>query len=105
MTSTRYVGRPWRSRFLRAPKEALELASRSDFVDVRDLATARLGLKTGADRFFYVRPLERVTDLSQLGNPRTRRGVPVEGLDGWQGRISASDLRPAILNPHELMTD
>ena len=33
----KYSGAAWRSRFLRAPKVALELAARTDFVALKDL--------------------------------------------------------------------
>jgi hypothetical protein len=95
-----YVGSPWRSRFLRAPKVALELASRPDFVALGELATLQLGLKSGADSFFFVRPL----DQRRVG--QSRGSVLVSGMRGaWQGRLAASDLRAAVLNPHELFVD
>jgi len=91
---TEYLGSPWRSRFLRAPKLALGLAERPDFVPLGELATLRLGLKTGADKFFFLRrSAERASNAT----------VAVVGLDGgWSGSISTSDLRPAARNPHEL---
>jgi len=101
--SPRYQGRPWRSRFLRAPKVAVELASRDDFVPLKSLAELRLGLKTGRDAFFFVRPIESVSSSVRLGSSRARSVVHVKGLDGaWEGEISAADLRPAALNPHAL---
>lgn len=98
----RYVGAPWRSRFLRAPKAALRFASLPGFVPVADLATVRLGAKTGCDRFFFVTRVggEPEADVSLLSSPRA--AVRVRGLDGWEGWISRRDLRPAVLNPHHL---
>lgn len=89
-----YVGSPWRSRFLRAPKLALALAARDDFVELSELASVQLGLKSGADLFFFV---HRVASGDPPGP------LMLAGLKrGWVGRISRQDLQPAVLNPHEL---
>jgi hypothetical protein len=93
-----YVGSTWRSRFLRAPKIALELSSRGDLVPLRELATAKLGLKTGCDSFFFV----------DLDNQKTDQPKPpvgtllVKGFQGWEGVLNKKDLLTAILNPHRL---
>lgn len=98
-TSGRYSGSAWRARFLRAPKVALELAARADFVPLSDLAIVKLGLKTGADDFFFV---ERV-DGDEAGALAATRGlVVVRGQNGWRGQVALTDLVPAILNPHQL---
>lgn len=95
-----YVGAAWRARFLRAPKVGLELAARSDFVALNQIATIKLGLKTGADSFFFLERMEEASEGKQL---ISRRGlVTVEGMDGWRGEVSTSDLKPAVLNPHQL---
>ncbi|RUY97225.1 hypothetical protein EN974_17980 [Mesorhizobium sp. M7A.F.Ca.CA.001.12.2.1] len=79
---------------------ALQLAVREDFVPLHTFATVRLGLKTGADGFFFV---ERLPNPSTGGELLSRRGIIlVEGQDGWRGEIASADLRPAILNPHQL---
>lgn len=97
---SKYVGSAWRARFLRAPKIALEIAQRRDFVQLETVAQVKLGLKTGADEFFFLEhvPLpELVDDLVPL------RGVAVlRGQDGWMGQVALADIRPAILNPHQL---
>ena len=97
----RYVGRPWRSRFLRAPAIAVELAARDDFVALRDIAEVSLGLKTGSDRFFFV-TLPDNPRASTLGVPGSRRTIAVESRIGWTGMIGTGDLKPALLNPHRL---
>lgn len=98
----KYVGAPWRSRFLRAPKIGFVLADRGDFVRLGDLADATLGLKTGADKFFFVKKIdEPEADEGHLIK-RPRGSSYVEGLDGWRGYISNRDLKTAILNPHQL---
>ena len=104
MSAAGYSGRAWRSRFLRAPKTAIVLASREDFAPLYSLAGVRLGLKTGNDGFFFVKPIGRVPAAVRLGSAKSRSTVRVSGLKGgWEGEISAADLRPAALNPHELI--
>lgn len=90
--SGKYLQVPWRSRFLRAPKLALELSSHPDFSPVSTLGTVRLGLKTGADSFFFV----KITDRPSAPSPK------VDGSSGWKGRISREDLLPALQNPRDL---
>lgn len=96
----KYNGSAWRARFLRAPKVALKLAERPDFVPVSEVASVKLGLKTGADDFFF---LERLPHEEDGGRLVSQRGiVVVKGQDGWRGQVAVADLRPAILNPHRL---
>lgn len=98
-----YGGSAWRARFLRSPKVALELAARADFAPLRELANVKLGLKTGADSFFF---LERLDDQGPKKELISRRGIViVKGMDGWRGELSAADLKPAMLNPHQLFDD
>lgn len=95
-----YKGAAWRARFLRAPKVALELANRPDFTSIQTIATVKLGLKTGADSFFFLERLPNPTGDKEL---LPRRGIVlVKGLDGWRGELASSDLRTAALNPHQL---
>jgi hypothetical protein len=103
-TELKYVGRAWRSRYLRAPKLALALASREDFVPLGSMATIRLGLKSGADKFFFLRRIESVIpDADERIFKRERGTLHVRGMNGWNGVISAKDTRAAILNPHEFL--
>jgi len=100
--SERYVGVPWRSRFLRAPKIAFELLRRTDFAMLGSLASAKLGLKTGCDKFFY--PV-RFEPRNQQALERQHTTVHVRGLNGaWEGNLRVADLLPAVLNPHQLIT-
>lgn len=99
-SSGRYSGSAWRSRFLRAPKVSLELAALPDFAPLAELATVKLGLKTGADDFFF---LERMDDDDDVTGLISTRGViVVKGQNGWRGQVALADLVPAILNPHQL---
>lgn len=89
-----YKGSPWRSRFLRAPKVGLELGDRDDFVRLSEVATARLGMKTGNDRFFFV------TATGALKGGKVR----VRGINRWEGEMPLADLLPAVQTPRDLNT-
>jgi hypothetical protein len=97
----RYVGGRWRARFLRAPASAIELVDRQDFVALGDIAEFSLGLKTGSDKFFLVK-IPASPRASVLGVAGSRRTVGVRSRIGWEGEITAADLRPLLLNPHRL---
>ncbi|MGH9297904.1 MAG: hypothetical protein ACRDZP_08020 [Acidimicrobiales bacterium] len=94
-----YAGAAWRARFVRSPKAALELAHRQDFAALGQLALVRLGLKTGADDFFFVSPAGPRALPCAAPEMAT---ITIEGLAEWQGEIPKADLVAAIRNPHEL---
>jgi len=98
---SQYVGSAWRSRFLRAPKVALKFAERADFVRVGELATVSLGLKTGADKFFFVYRAPVPASQPEL-KVSPRGGLFVRGYEDWQGWLHKSDALPALVGPHEL---
>lgn len=100
----KYEGAAWRSRFLRAPKTAIELAVREDFVPLGSLATFKLGLKTGADDFFFLQPasLPKGEDHGDMIRPSAGL-IRMRGKDGWVGTLSKDDLVPAIVGPHEFI--
>lgn len=99
----RYVGAAWRSRFLKAPKIALRLAERDDFVAVGEIAVVSLGIKTGADKFFFVRRLAQ-RPAGAL-NDADQGALWVEGFEGWRGRIATKDVLPSIVGPHDFLLD
>lgn len=98
-----YVGRSWRSRFLRAPKAAFDWAGRPDFVQLQSLGHIRLGLKTGSDKFFFLKRDDVSEESKQRRMDRPRGSIAVIGVDDWRGRLPARALLPAILNPHQFM--
>ena len=93
-SSARYRGSAWNARFLYAPKLALELAQREDFVPLRSLANVKLGVKTGSDEFFFLSNAE--------GSSRSASYRHVRGFRGWVGDIAKADLALAIRNPRDL---
>jgi hypothetical protein len=105
VSTGKYSARPWRARFLRSPKVALEFASRSDFTSLAALSELKLGLKTGSDDFFYVVPAPRPPKNENPAFPGMdlRGTLHVRGLNEWEGELPKRDLLPAIRNPHELL--
>jgi hypothetical protein len=95
----KYVGRAWRSRFLRAPARADVLAARADFVALGEIADLALGLKTGNDDWFVVSIPDGIE--SKALRAGARKTVAVEGLS-WEGVLSTGDLRAVLMSPHEL---
>jgi len=95
--TVRYRGSAWNARFLYAPKIALELAQRSDFVPLSRLASIKLGVKTGSDEFFFVTKAD--------GSPRSTGYRRVKGFRGWTGDLAKADLPPAIRNPRDLVRE
>lgn len=93
----KYLGAAWRSRFLRAPKVALALARRPDFVAVGELAKVSLGLKTGADKFFFLR-----AEPTSPQDPAPRGQTKLKGFEGWKGYLANQDLIPALVGPAQL---
>jgi hypothetical protein len=76
------------------------LAARPDFAAVGELATVSLGLKTGADKFFFPARSEAPSTVGELGV--TERGTHVRGYEDWRGQLNPKDILPALVGPHEL---
>ncbi len=86
--------------FLRAPKMPSTTQSVRTFVSLHELALVKLGLKTGADDFFF---LERLPVQRDAGELLPARGsMLVKGMDKWQGELAIKDVEPALLNPHQV---
>jgi hypothetical protein len=94
MPNERYRGSAWNARFLYAPKIALEIDQRPDFVALRSLASVAMGVKTGCDDFFFVSKEE--------GTARSPSYVHVKGFRNWTGDLAKSDLLGAVRNPRDL---
>ncbi|MEJ5250751.1 MAG: hypothetical protein HPY54_07270 [Chthonomonadetes bacterium] len=74
-------------------------------VKLGDIADVRFGIKTGANEFFYLAPVEKnvaeaVAEAQQ--NPETP--IRVRNSAGWEGEIEAEFLKPVIKSPREVRT-
>jgi hypothetical protein len=92
----RYVGVPWRSRYLRSPQMGHVMDAREDYAALGDLGSVHLGAKTGADKYFFLKVEKSAKGSKSL----------VRGLNGaWRGTIGNTHLKPALQNPKDLDTD
>jgi len=74
----KYIGNKWGGKYLRAPDIYHMLRERRWMVTVGDLATARLGVTTGANEFFFVRRVGPSKFLSALGGDEKEVRLPDE---------------------------
>lgn len=88
----RYVGLPWRSRYLRSPQIAHVMNVRADYVELGSIASVQLGAKTGADKFFFLK----------IEKPLRGGKSEVRGINGWIGTIGNSHLQATLQNPKDL---
>ena len=86
--------------FLIKPEEL-----RSLLVRLGDVAEVRFGIKTGANKFFYLEPVElTVAEVMKLSERDPRALVRVKNGAGWEGEIEAEFLKPVIKSPRECRT-
>lgn len=105
----RYTGTKW-SIHLRAPSLYFDLLdSFSDrLVSLRDVAAVRYGIKSGADRFFYVEDVtdsldpKTLAERYNLSREQTDEVRVVEAGDGSRHLIEARYLEPLIFSVMEL---
>jgi hypothetical protein len=102
-----YIGNKWGGKYLRAPEIYFKILEKGKdkLVRLGDIAEVRFGIKTGANEFFYLKPVgktvKEVVEISEK-NPDTL--IEVKNGTGWQGEIEAEFLKPVIKSPRELKT-
>lgn len=86
--------------FLVKPEELRPL-----LVRLGDVAEVRFGIKTGANEFFYLEPVElTVVEVMKLSEIDPGALVRVKNGAGWEGEIEAEFLKPVIKSPRECRT-
>ncbi len=86
--------------FLARPEELKPL-----LVRLGDIAEVRFGIKTGANEFFYLQPLDKtVAEVEEIRKTAPHTPIRVKNGAGWEGEIEASWLRPVIKSPREIKT-
>ena len=70
----RYLGNKWGGKYLRAPDIYHLIKEKGFMVPVRLHATARLGITTGANDFFFIKKLSADMYLTKIGD--TEREIP-----------------------------
>lgn len=104
-----YSGNKWGGKYLRSPEIYWKILEKGKGKWVRlgdrDIAEVRMGIITGANEFFYLKPVgmtvKEVVEISEK-NPDTL--IPVKNGAGWEGKIEARFLKPVIKSPRELKT-
>jgi len=105
--STRnYVGNKLGGKYLRAPDIFFTILEKGKdkLVRLGDIAEVRFGIKTGANEFFYLKPVGMtVKQVAELAQKEPRRPVRVRNkLGEWE--IEAGWLHPVIKSPREIRT-
>ncbi len=93
----KYIGDKWGGKYLRAPDIYFTIMEKGKgkLVRLGDIAEIKFGIKTGANDFFYLRPLG---PGSRAGLLRVRNGA------GWEGELEEEFLKPVIKSPRECRT-
>jgi hypothetical protein len=105
----RYAGTKW-SIYLRAPDLFFELLHTfgDKLVPLRSVATVKYGVKSGADKFFYVQDItdgldnETLAEVYGLARSQTESVRVVKAGYGSAHRIEAQYLRPLVFSVMEL---
>jgi hypothetical protein len=91
-----YIGNKWGGKYLRAPEIFFKILEKGKdkLVRLGDIAEVRFGIKTGANEFFYLEPIEKSSNGL----------LYVKNSAGWEGFIEEEFLKPVIKSPRELKT-
>ncbi|MEM5832011.1 MAG: hypothetical protein QXT38_01745, partial [Candidatus Aenigmatarchaeota archaeon] len=72
-------------------------------VRLGDIADIRIGFVTGANEFFYLKPIGKtVKEVVEIAKKNPNALIRVRNGAGWEGRIEAKFLKPVIKSPREL---
>lgn len=107
VASAGYEGNKWGGKFVRAPDIFFTILKKGEgkLVELGDIAEVRRGFTTGANEFFYLKPVEMtVKGVAELRERDPKAPVRVENGAGWEGKIEAASLRPVIKSPREIKT-
>lgn len=102
-----YIGNKWGGKYLRAPEIYFKILEKGKdkLVRLGDIAEVKRGFTTGANEFFYLKPVgmtvKEVVEIAEK-NPDTL--ISVKNGAGWDGEIEAEFLKPVIKSPRELKT-
>lgn len=102
-----YIGNKWGGKYLRAPEIYFKILEKGKdkLVKLGDVADVRFGIKTGANEFFYLKPVDRtVKEVVEIAEKNPQALIRVKNSAGWEGEIEAEFLKPVIKSPRELKT-
>ncbi len=109
-----YVGNKWGGKYLRAPEIYFKILEKGKvgakgrsplLVRLGDIAEVRRGFTTGANEFFYLKPVGMtVKEVVKIAEKNPQALIRVKNGAGWEGEIEAEFLKPVIKSPRELKT-
>ncbi|MEO0160406.1 MAG: DNA methyltransferase, partial [candidate division WOR-3 bacterium] len=94
-----YVGNKWGGKYLRAPEIYFKILEKGKgkLVRLGDIAEVRFGIKTGANEFFYLKPIGMsVKEVVEIAEKNPDALIRVKNGAGWEGEIEARFLKPVI---------
>ena len=102
-----YIGNKWGGKYLRAPEIYWKILEKGKgkLVKLGDIAEVSRGFTTGANEFFYLKPIGMsVKEVMEIAEKNPDALIPVRNGAGWEGEIEARFLKPVIKSPRELKT-
>ena len=102
-----YIGNKWGGKYLRAPEIYFKIMEKGKdkLVRLGDIAEVRRGFTTGANEFFYLKPVGMtVKEVKEIAEEKPQALIKVKNGAGWEGEIEAEFLKPVIKSPRELKT-
>jgi len=99
-----YIGNKWGGKYLRAPEIYFKILEKGKgkLVRLGDIAEVRFGIKTGANEFFYLKPVGKtVKEVVEIAEKNPGALIEVENGAGWRGEIEAKFLKPVITSYEE----
>ena len=102
-----YIGNKWGGKYLRAPEIYFKILEKGKgkLVRLGDIAEVRFGIKTGANEFFYLKPIGMtVKEVMEIAEKDPQALIRVQNGAGWEGEIEAEFLKPVVKSPRELKT-
>ena len=102
-----YIGNKWGGKYLRAPEIYFKILEKGKdkLVRLGDIAEVKRGFTTGANEFFYLKPVGMtVKEVVEIAEKNPDAHIRVKNGAGWEGEIEAEFLKPVIKSPRELKT-
>jgi hypothetical protein len=102
-----YTGNKWGGKYLRAPDIYFKILEKGKgkLVRLGDIAEVKFGIKTGANEFFYLKPVGMtVKEVVEISEKNPDALIRVKNGGGWEGEIEVRFLKPVIKSPRELKT-
>ena len=100
-----YIGNKWGGKYLRAPEIYFKILEKGKgkLVRLGDIAEVRRGFTTGANEFFYLKPIGMsVKEVVEIAEKNPDALIPVRNGAGWEGEIEARFLKPFLFSLKEV---